>query len=451
MDYRKYSIISALLVAGPVFAGYAQLKPPVGWVAGGGAGGSYRVPLAAAANNASYSAGQLATTASIDILGRPVIMPAISRFAANAPRFAAAAIYAHPYIRVGSAIAAWLAAGALVYDVASNVWQQADPNASISDGYYYSITSRGYNTGGELTVKAAAQDWAEYYQAYQASRTDQYISWTTVVASISGLQVTFRNTYVYKADGKTYTNTETASAVKGTQSTCPAGWYVTGAGCLQTAPQAPVTQTEFVDKLITAPMPQGVPLEIPDPLPVDLPQISPVFVPTGNPYPNPSYDPSAPASPGNQPYIQPGNQIRPAPTVSDPWNVDIAPIDRPVATGDPNPDPVIDTGTGGSSGETSPPTTDLCRLHPDIVACQKMTQPVDPGALPSVEANFDFQVEGGFAGAGVCPAPLHFTVGGQVITWNWQKFCDQLSIVKPLLLAFAWLSAAFIMLGAKHE
>ena len=80
-----------------------------------------------------------------------------------------------------------------------------------------------------------------------------------------------------------------------------------------------------------------------------------------------------------------------------------------------------------------------------------MTQPVDPGALPSVEANFDFQVEGGFAGAGVCPAPLHFTVGGQVITWNWQKFCDQLSIVKPLLLAYAWLSAAFIMLGAKHE
>lgn len=43
---------------------------------------------------------------------------------------------------------------------------------------------------------------------------------------------------------------------------------------------------------------------------------------------------------------------------------------------------------------------------------------------------------------------MSFNVHGHVINISWQPFCNSLDMIKPFLLAMAWLSAAFIMLEA---
>jgi len=73
------------------YAGYAQVAPPPGWSAGaGGAGGLFNG--VAAGNSAQFLESTVRTNAALNVGGRAVSVPATLRFAANAPRIAAAAI-----------------------------------------------------------------------------------------------------------------------------------------------------------------------------------------------------------------------------------------------------------------------------------------------------------------------------------------------------------------------
>ena len=129
------------------------------------------------------------------------------------------------------------------------------------------------------------------------------------------------------------------------------------------------------------------------------------------------------------------------------------PVDRPVPGPEPSPDDVIpepkpDEGTApGDRPKDQEQPPDLCEKHPDILACQvvEMGEPEKPEALREIPIDATFQIEGGFNPGGSCPSfpSVGSLPGGQI---SWQPFCDSLSMIKPLVLAFAWFSAVFIIL-----
>lgn len=445
MDHRAALIFAASLLCGSVHAGYAQLAAPEGWSGGGGAAATYRYP--SAANAASYSGGAVRANAILNVGGKAVTVPAAMRMASNAGRIAAAAIYLHPGLRTIAAVATWLGVAGFVYDAASGLWKRVDPNAVRSDGLEYSLNTKPgdyYATKAEACRAFAALLTAPAYTNVQVTSTDPKCV-ITMYRPQHGVNDTFNDGY-------------------GTRpSSCPSGWYKTDAGCVQTPPMKTVSQPEFEQMVPDArPMPPELPGVVwPASWPVEVPEIQPMFVPTGAPVKNPAYDPSKPTSPDNQPWVQPGVKVTPAPGTNAPWQVNLQPVNRPVEGPTASPDPVVDPvpnpGTDPGADSTDKPREpekderDFCDKHPDVIACQKMDEPEDPGELKTKAVDLDFQVQSGYAGSAVCPAPMTYEAFGHVLSLSWQPFCDSLAMVKNLLLAFAWISAAFILLGAKKE
>ncbi|WP_120969291.1 virulence factor TspB C-terminal domain-related protein [Comamonas sp. lk] len=405
------------------------------------------VPTAVAANGSSYLNGTVRTNAALNVGGRAVAVPAAARMASNAGRVAAAAVMLHPALRTAASVAAWLGAGAFLYDAASGLWKSPDPNAQPSDGYIYSYSA------AFSPVAYSYSEACRKFQDYQNSAS----SGLFIGSSVSGTNCVLTGN-PEKNNNQPWTYS--APLYKRADGSCPTGWYVTPAGCVQTPPMKSVTEQEFVDGVSANPMPANVPLEIPHPLPIEIPEIVPLFIPTGDPVPNPNYNPSAPPSPENQPFVQPGINVQPAPSPSSPWQVDLQPVNRPVANPKPGSDPVPNTNPDGTPKpnpgdkpreEQEQDKQDFCDKHPDVIACQKLDAPEDPGKLPTKAVELDFQVESGYGGAAACPPPMVAVIGGRTLSISWQPFCNSLEMAKNLLLAFAWLSAAFILLGAKKE
>lgn len=416
-------------------AGYAQAKPPQGWSTSG-----FNGPKAA--NNTSYYPGGVRTSPTINVGGKTITMPANLRFAANAPRFAGAVLFANPYIRGAAAIAGWLGVAGLVYDAASGLWQKPDdqnPDFHVSDGFIW--CSGTYNGPGSCVpqFQFLTQQQAIDFLFEQCSVDFHYLTKGTCRIQDGGVIANWPGTV--------------QRPKKSVISSCPSGWYVTPAGCVQSPPVKTVSEEEFLDALTQHPMPAEVPRYIPAPLPVELPEMPPAFVPTGNPVPNPDYDPQAEPSPQNQPYFQPGVRVVPAPTPSSPWQVDLQPVNRPAQNPEPSPEPEIgplpEPGTNpgtnppGPPGET-PVTPGLCDQYPDILACQILEQPEEEKLeFEEKDLGGDFEIMGGFAGSATCPA---FPQIDMLPGLSWQPFCDQLARIRPLVLAFAWLSAVMIIL-----
>lgn len=435
MDYHFKGLIAALaLSAGSAFAGYAQATPPAGWSAGGGTGGAFTGTKAA--NGATFLSGSVSTNASLNVGGRAVSLPATMRFAANAPRVAAAAVMLHPGIRTAASIAGWLGLASLVYDEASGLWTVPDTSSPQSDGNEYAIQYYP-QAGRHPTASAACAASVPFVQAGFSSST----------VALSGVTATYCQ----------YTITDRFGNVSGGvnniivwPSSCPSGWYVTPAGCVQTPPPKTVTPEEAVEEIIKQPMPDDVPRHIPEPLPVEQPNIQPVFIPTGDPVKNPNFNPSEAPSPSNPPQVQPGVDVKPAPTPSSPWQVETTPVNRPVE--DPSappvrePQPLPDTGGGPSGNEPKDPDkTDFCEKYPTVIACQELNHEDDDTKLPEKAIDLDFNPIPGFQGAKSCPAfpNIGNALGGRQISW--QPFCDQLAAISNILLAVAWLYAALIL------
>lgn len=70
-------------------------------------------------------------------------------------------------------------------------------------------------------------------------------------------------------------------------------------------------------------------------------------------------------------------------------------------------------------------------------------------ALPSSDVGW-IDWSSGFGGTGSCPAPQNITLpgvfGGGVLQLSYEPFCDFASMIRPLLLAAAYLMAAFIVI-----
>ena len=91
--------------------------------------------------------------------------------------------------------------------------------------------------------------------------------------------------------------------------------------------------------------------------------------------------------------------------------------------------------------ETQKPSeeeTDLCKLHPEILACQELDTPDDE--IPKSTREIIYSEDTMFSGGGACPADKTMTLHtGQTVTvWNWQQSCDWITAyVRPILLVVA--------------
>lgn len=350
-------VLSCLGLGSSAHAAYAQLTPPVGWNYGGSAAATYSATKSAA-QVTSEALARINANAALSTGGRTVPIPVKLPLAEGAAKAAASAIFANPALRTAAAVASWLGVAGLVYDVASGLWQRVDPNAKVSDGrvYYTNFFPGEYFPTPDDACKRIYRGSADVTGWYD-----------------SGSQACFGAT---KDSQKRFGPWPVGW---GNSPSCPAGWYVTPAGCVQTAPMVPVSKPAFEQMVPDArPMPPELPGVVwPAVWPVKAPEIQPTFIPTGNPVPNPNYDPAKPQTPDNQPYNQPGVRVVPAPTADNPWQVDVQPVNRPVDSPIAKPEPtpeVLPDGTPAPNPNDKPREPDpekvvTCGL-PDTPACK---------------------------------------------------------------------------------
>lgn len=395
---------------------FEQLTPPAGWSAGGGAGGS--VTGTKTAVNSMFTTTGVSSNASIRVSGRSVPIPALMKYTPQAQRAAAAAVMLHPGIRTAAAVAGWLGLAGLVYDQASGLWQMPASTASqvpISTGFEF------MNSSGQWVA-----DWDA---ACKSFRSDYFAR----VGGEPGLCGFPGGNFVAQSLQRRYS------------SQCPAGWYITPAGCVQTLPPRTVTQEEAIEELTKHPMPADVPRHIPEPLPVDLPEYQPMFIPTGNPVPNPSYNPSQPVSPSNQPFVQPGVKVEPAPSPSAPWQVDVKPVNRPTESPTGSTEPTTEPSTE-TPREPQKEDRDFCEKNPDVLACAEADTPEQE--TPKGELNISYEYVDIF-GNGSCPSDSYLNTHGQSLkVWDWAATCQNVqSYFRPILIACCAF-AAFVIVSA---
>lgn len=407
-------------------AGYAQLTPPAGWAAGGGAGGSFVGTKAA--NTATFLSGNVTTNASLNVGGRAVTMPATMRFAANAPRIAASAVMLHPGIRTAAAVAGWLGLAGLLWDEASQTWKQPDTSAPKSDGLSWVV--------GDIGVPSPYAYGQESACAY-ANGLRGYRHY-----GISG-QYCLRLNQQDKPDAWAIMFANSGSP------NCPHGWYITPAGCVQNPPVKTLTEQQAEEELAKQPMPAEVPKHIPTPLPVELPEWQPLFIPTGNPVPNPNYNPNQAPSPTNQPYVQPGVKVDPSPSPGAPWQADVKPVNRPTTSPTGSTEPTTESSTNPSNDtprQDQKEDRDFCDKHPESIVCAEADTPEQD--LPTGKLDISYNYVDIF-GNGSCPSDAYLNTHGMSLkVWDWAATCNNVQMYfRPVLIACCAF-AAFVIVAA---
>lgn len=94
--------------------------------------------------------------------------------------------------------------------------------------------------------------------------------------------------------------------------------------------------------------------------------------------------------------------------------------------------------------------TDECKDHPDRAACKDMGAPGegDSAELPNTNIGPSSISIVGVGGAGGCPAGIQLPKG--IGSYDFTPMCDFAGAMRPIVLAFAWLSAALLVLGFKE-
>lgn len=114
----------------------------------------------------------------------------------------------------------------------------------------------------------------------------------------------------------------------------------------------------------------------------------------------------------------------------------------------------VATTTNNTTNQTTTETTtnaatatgDLCKDHPDVLACVKLGEAqVDPPTPQQVPFSINSV---GMPDASGCPAPLPFTVAGHTYAITWDPVCNAASTyARPVMLVCAVALAAFVFIG----
>ena len=435
-------VVALLGLCGSANAAYVYPNAPDGWRSNRPmTHGEYRAKTVIDSINNKVIFSPNALT--VPTAGTATKFPVAYRLASSAPRVAAAILFSNPYVRTGVAIASWLNVGKLVWDEVSQTWSEL-AEETHTDGKQWRFMEQPWTT-----VTGACNQAIAHYNQLDAG-TGYSSSLLTCNAPSGFVRRRTHDVYGHIGNFGFSLESRTVTSVE-----CPLNWSPSPAGCLSPA----LAEPEFVDKLAPSDMPDGVVFELPPDsyLPVEQPVVNPEagpspvarsrFVPTGNPIPNPDYDPNAPASDENKPFIQPGVRLVPSPTELEPWRVDVVPINRPV----PNSDPTVPTDEGSGQGnpgdkpKEDPPG--LCEMYPDILACAKTG---DLAATPVPNENRALQItpDTGYGPSnGACPAPRTAVIMGQSISMPFDLLCTFADSIRPIVIAFAWLTAALTFFG----
>lgn len=425
MDSCRKLVIFAVafvgaLISNVTHAGYAQVSPPAGFTTSAGAS-FYQ----AAANDVSIANGVRGAAGVVNVGGRAISMPAAYRFAANAGVYAARASFGNPALfatlLIGSAAYNWYTQNGL--SVQNGNWAKTDPSACLATCFSYWVTAGGIDIYGNSWSDIASQIVSRTAggDAYHKYLTCSQLGATGVAGWLCLAQVGDYH-YIY---GSRASRAPDAS------------------------PYLPVTQAEMETTLGDKPIPEGLPQRLGYPLPVQnpvlnpssasVPQAQPLRVPMGQPQPVPNSDPAQ----WKQPYVD----LTPV-TNGTPWTVDVVPGEQ-VKT---NPTPLPDAGSVPTveAGTTEQPVTpDLCEKNPGILACQTVDLgTVTPVAVVNGNKNLAINKDSGWGpDDGTCPAPKTFSVLGVALSMPFTLLCDFATAIRPLFIAFAWLSAALTFFG----
>lgn len=264
--------------------------------------------------------------------------------------------------------------------------------------------------------------------------------------------------------------------VSGSGATCPAGtsyYTVRGRNTNPSpTPDVVVSPGDFPSKFGDKPITPPLPFILPEPLPVDPPVINPTPAPVEEPWPSPSPQPQPLRIPQSDPvpipntepqkYRQPWIELKPSQT-PDPqthWRMDARPIETettsptPVPAPVPVPPPSTDPQTPppeGAGPSTDQDNPDFCALHPTAIACLEKGDPGRLEPVPLFNENKDIsainKVNGFGPSSGSCPPGHMLHVGGMSVEVGYSTICEFATMVNPLVIGFAWLSAAFTFFG----
>lgn len=337
----------------------------------------------------------------INVGGRPVTIPATLRMAANAGSVAKNALRLNPGVIVGTLAAGWLAQEGMEW--INDQWQRAD----TSPGAGYSACTGSSGTGSNLppgTIRSNIEarwttrsDAPAWFKADAAGRWD----YRPTTGAFEGVTIDYMQ--CHGTPGPAY------------QPATPEDWDALPDPSADLAPELPYAPY----------MPEGVPVEEPE--------FAPQIVPLGLPY-------TAPDGSTWQPMadIQPAGDGK----------VRVRTYDDPLTDPQGNPVP---SGTPPIETETPPEPLkipDICVDHPDVAACAKQGDVPAPDVIPTHTINFS-TVFSPIGGSGSCPADVTTSRFG--ITWSYQPICDFASAIRPIVVAFAWLGFAFIIVAGLRK
>lgn len=446
MDHRKSTLIAAaLLFSGSSHAFFVTAATPAGWVAG--AGGAATQAAASVQSWIATSEGIAAARVSsaVNVAGRTVSLPALLRLAPTASRVAAAAAFGNPVTMLVAATAlAYYMQSDYFIDPVDTIWKKrVNVEVCATNCFEYAVPASvpqwSRTQGGACTAYLAyGPNWANGAIPVRGG---------TVVNG----QCTYEIGY-YIGTGRAYWEARVSSITSR-----PIPPY-------DNSYTVPATEQEFITEfepkkltpeVITA-WPQELPLVLPvekpilnpSPLPETLPQ--PLRVPQSNPVEvTPATNPKT--------YTIPVIDINPANTNAQPWQVDIVTKTITSTSAEPLPEtapvPVTPTPNPDGSTPTETPTEkqpDLCDLYPDILACAKpeLDTPKED-KINEQKVNVAITPDGGWGSGGSCPAPRH--INGANVDFEFTGICDFMTGIRPVVLAFAWLAAAMILIGVRSN
>lgn len=168
--------------------------------------------------------------------------------------------------------------------------------------------------------------------------------------------------------------------------------------------------------------------------------------------PRPDLTPDSPQAPRTQPPTDTGSGTGTG-TGDDTGTGD---GDKDDTGDDDDPKKPKQTGSGtGSSNKNPDDTQDLCEKHPDILACDKQPKKVDDNDFPEIPTktiDLKFRPDSVFDESGTCPQPISFDFNFMHISKRFEitfKYvCDVALDIRPILIALAWVTAAFFCIRA---
>lgn len=111
------------------------------------------------------------------------------------------------------------------------------------------------------------------------------------------------------------------------------------------------------------------------------------------------------------------------------------------------------TETVTPAGPAEPPDkSDLCKLHPEIIACQKLGDKLEATPVPDKVVPLVISKDDGWgASDGACPAAGHITAMGRTIAVPWDVFCQFAQGIRPFLLAVGYMIAVGGFIGLSKK